>query len=246
MACLIGCLLIRMVPWPDSIALMLLLITVICVAVFSAAFSVSWCRALLDQEPASDVVPLSMGSRELRFLACQSAICLVPGLPLLMFYMLMSADAWWAAALGFVHGGSIAVTPMLRLLSGLAISVPASGIAMIMLPRLMLVLPAVAIDIPGPLLARLWQLSRGETKPLLYGWLACVVPPIGLWWILWFELAGALGGLAAPIVEFIGYICWFVALALGGGFLCHVFKNLTEHQPTGVDASAHALHVAAE
>lgn len=246
LACLLACILVRMVPWPAPIALMLLLITVICVAVFSAAFSVNWYRALLDEEPAPDVVPLSLGSRELRFLAWQSAISLVPGLPLLMFFMLIGADAWWSAALSFANGGSIAVAPTLQLLFGFALSVPASGIAMFILPRLMLVLPAIATDVPGPLLVPLWKLSRGETKPILYGWLACVLPPIGLWAILWFELAGALGGLAAPIVEAIGYICWFAALALGGGFLCNVFKTLTERRPNSADPSGLALHVAAE
>jgi hypothetical protein len=45
--------------------------------------------------------------------------------------------------------------------------------------------------------------------------------------VLWFELTGALGGLASPIVELIAYIRWFVALVLSGAFLCHVYAQLT-------------------
>lgn len=246
MACLLGCILIRTVPWPEPIALALLLVTLICAAVFSAAFSVGWCRALLDEEPASDVVPLTLGRRELRFLGYEAAMALVPGVPLLMLFMLAHADGWWRDALGFVHGGPPALMPMLRLIAGLAVSLPAAIAAMIILPRLMIALPAVATDAAGPLLGSLWQQSRGMTKPVLYGWLACVLPALGIWSVLWFELSDALGGLAPPLVELLFYVCWFVARALGGGFLCQVFVDLAERRPNIADASPLVLRAAAE
>jgi hypothetical protein len=246
MACLLGCILVRMVPWPESIALVLLLITLACLAVFSAAFSVNWYRALLDEEPAPDLVPLTLGGRELRFLAYQSAIALVPGIPLLMLVMLLHADAWWAAALTIVHGGSLSLMPTLRLIAGFAFSIPATIAATIILPRLLIVLPAVAIEVPGPLLAPLWQQSRGSTASILYGWLACVLPPLGLWAVLSFELTGALGALAQPIVELIGYVCWFIALALSGGFLCQVYAQLTTGTASNSDTAALGRRVAAE
>jgi hypothetical protein len=246
MACLLGCILVRMVVWSQSMALLLLLITLACLAVFSAAFSVNWYRALLNEEPASDVVPLTLGGRELRFLAYQSAIALVPGIPLLMLVMLLHADAWWAAALAVVHGGSVALIPTLRLIAGFAFSVPAAIAATIILPRLMIVLPAVATELPGPLLAPLWQHSRGNTAPILYGWLACVLPPLGLWAVLAFELTGALDGLAQPLVELIAYVCWFIALALSGGFLCQVYAQLTDGKASHPDTSALGRRVAAE
>ncbi|HUC67296.1 MAG TPA: hypothetical protein VMA53_17780 [Stellaceae bacterium] len=246
MACLLGCILVRMVAWPQSIGLLLLLITLAGLAVFSAAFSVNWYRALLDEEPAPDLVPLTLGGRELHFLAYQSAIALVPGIPLLMLVMLLHADAWWAEALTIVHGGSLALMPTLRLLAGFAFSIPASIAATIILPRLMIVLPAVATDVSGPLLAPLWQHSRGNTAPILYGWLACVLPPLGLWAVLSFELTGALDGLAQPIVELIAYVCWFLALALSGGFLCQVYAQLTTGKASSPDAAALGRRVAAE
>ena len=144
MACLLGCILVRMVPWPESIALVLLLITLACLAVFSAAFSVNWYRALLDEEPAPDLVPLTLGGRELRFLAYQSAIALVPGIPLLMLVMLLHADAWWAAALTIVHGGSLSLMPTLRLIAGFAFSIPATSAATVKTATTI-----EAFDIPG-------------------------------------------------------------------------------------------------
>jgi hypothetical protein len=246
MACLLGCILVRMVAWSEPMALLLLLITLACLAVFSAAFSVNWYRALLDEEPASDVVPLTLGGRELRFLAYQSAIALVPGIPLLMLAMLLHADAWWAAALAVVHGGSLSLMPTLRLMAGFALSVPAIIAGTIILPRLMIVLPAVATDAPGPLLAPLWQQSSGNTKPILYGWLACVLPPLGLWAVLAFELTGALDGLAQPIVELIAYVCWFIALALSGGFVCQVYAQLTAGKASNPGIATLGRRVAAE
>ena len=53
-----------------------------------------------------------------------------------------------------------------------------------------------------------------------------MLPLVGLWAMLWFELSGALGPLAAPIVEIIAYPCWFGALALNGGFLSCVYLQL--------------------
>jgi hypothetical protein len=246
MACLLGCILLRMVVWSQSFGFLLLLITLAGLAVFSAAFSVNWYRALLNEEPASDVVPLTLGGRELRFLAYQSAIALVPGIPLLMLAMLLHADAWWSAALTIVHGGSLSLMPTLRLIAGFALSIPGTIAATIILPRLMIVLPAVATDAEGPLLAPLWQHSRGNTTPILYGWLACVLPPLGLWAVLAFELIGALDGLAQPLVELIAYVCWFIALALSGGFLCQVYAQLAAGTASNPDTSALGRRVAAE
>jgi hypothetical protein len=246
LACLLGCDLLRMVAWSEPIALMLLLITLICLAVFSAAFSVNWYRALLNEEPASDIVPLTLGGRELRFLGYQSAIALVLGVPLLMLAMLLHADAWWVAAFALVHGGPFAPIPMLRLVAGFTLAVPATIGAIIILQRLMIALPAVATDVPGPLLAPLWQQSRGNTASIPYGWLACVLPPLGLWAVLWFELVGALDGLAQPIVELIAYVCWFVALALSGGFLCQVYALLSDGEASRANTPGFGLQAAAE
>jgi hypothetical protein len=136
--------------------------------------------------------------------------------------------------------------PTLRLVAGFAFSIPATIAATIILPRLMIVLPAVATDAEGPLLAPLWQQSRGSSASILYGWLACVLPPFGLWAVLAFELTGALDGLAQPIVELIAYICWFLALALSGGFLCQVYAQLTTGKASNSDSPALGRRVAAE
>jgi hypothetical protein len=110
----------------------------------------------------------------------------------------------------------------------------------------MIMLPAVATDVPGPLLAPVWQHSRGNTAPILYGWLACMLPPLGVWAVLSFELTGALDGLAQPIIELIGYVCWFIALALSGGFLCQVYAQLMAGKGNDADTPGLGLRVAAE
>lgn len=231
MVCLLGCAVVRIAPWPETIGELLLLLTLACAAVGSAAFSVRWYRALLKDDEMPLHVPLTVGRQELDFLGYQSALMLVPGLPLLMLFLVLHADGWWAAASSLLHGTALDLMPVLRLVGGLALSLPLAVIACTVLPRLMIVLPAIAIDEPGPLLAPLWQASRGNTAALLSGWLASVLPLVGLWAMLWFELSGALGPLAAPIVEIIAYPFWFGALALSGGFLSCAYLQLAAEKP---------------
>jgi hypothetical protein len=207
---------------------------------------VSWFREILNKEPASEGMLMTFGRRELRFFSYQMAIAFVPGVPVVAFLLLLQADPWWIAALSVFHHGGLQIVPMLRLFGGLILSGPATIAAIMILPRLMMSLPAVALDETGPLVAPLWQHSRGMTGALLRGWFICVLPALGLSAMLWFELTGALGDLTAPVVEMIAYICLFVALALSGGFLSHIYSQLTAIRPLSPVARSVGLRVAAE
>jgi hypothetical protein len=104
--------------------------------------------------------------------------------------------------------------------------------------RLILALAAVAIDdSPGRLLREAWRHTRGNTRALFYGWLACIVPVALLWSASSVILRHALGVLAGPIVELSAYLCYFVALGLTAGFFSCVFSQLAEASAdAGVDA----------
>lgn len=228
-ACLLGCAMVKMLPLPSLVLSLVDIATLATAAVAAASFSVSWYRAILEDESLPGRVPLTLGLRELRFLGHQTAIMLVPGLPVVMLVLLLSAHGWWATAFAVFHGGGMPEPlTLLRLVGGLAVLTPMSVAALLITPRLMLVLPLVATDEPGPLLAPVWQLSRGNTTALFKGWLGCILPASALWALTWFELAGALGPLAMPLVEAAGDFLFFVALAVSTGFFAFGYAQLAE------------------
>ncbi|HYM04718.1 MAG TPA: hypothetical protein VET85_17330 [Stellaceae bacterium] len=227
-ACLACCALVKMLPLPSAIAILSDIVTLIVAAVAAAGFGVSWFRAILNDETASGVVPMEFGQRETRYLGYQVAMLLVVGLPAGLLAMLLSAQSWWTAAFAVLHGGTLEPMTLLRLGGGLAVLVPMTIAGIILTPRLMLALPMVALDEPGPLLAVIWRLSKGNTVALFKGWLGCVLPALALWGMLWFELDGAMGPLAAPIVELAGDAFFFIALAASVSFLAYVYAQLAE------------------
>src|SRR6202043_3603134 len=50
LTCLLGCVVVKMVPWPDAIASLLVVTTLAVIAFGSAGVSVGWYRALLVEE----------------------------------------------------------------------------------------------------------------------------------------------------------------------------------------------------
>ena len=227
-ACLLGCAVAKMLPLPALMLSLLDLATLLVAAVAAASFSVSWYRAILEDETSPGRVPMTLGPRELRFLGHQTAIVLVPGLPAVLLALLVGAESWWNAAFAVFHGAPAEPLTLLRLVGGLAVLVPMSIAGFVISPRLMLVLPLVATDEPGPLLASAWQVGKGNTMALFKGWLGCILPPILLWALLWFELAGAVGPIAMPAVEAAGDLFFFIALAASTGFFSFSYAQLAE------------------
>jgi hypothetical protein len=229
LTCLLGCVVVKMVPWPESVASLLVLLTLLVVAIGSAGFSVGWYRALLVEEASFAAVPFSIGFRELRYLLYQAAIALIVVAPVALLCLLLGWQSVWAAAFSFVKGGALNSRALLLVAGGVALLLPLSVLSFRLAARLILALAAVAIDdAPGRLLREAWRHTRGNARALFYGWLACIMPVSLLWSASSVILNHALGVLAAPIVELAAYLCYFVALGLTAGFFSCVFSQFAD------------------
>ncbi|HKW53984.1 MAG TPA: hypothetical protein VJO12_09845 [Stellaceae bacterium] len=229
LTCLLGCVVIKMVPWPETMASLLALVTVLVVAIGSAGFSVGWYRALLVEEASFAAVPFSVGLRELRYFLYQATIALIVGAPVALLCLLLGWQPVWAAAFSFLKGGALNGRALLLVTGGVALLLPLSVLSFRLAARLILALAAVAIDdAPGRLLREAWRHTSGNARALFYGWLACIMPVSLLWSGLALFLNRALGVLAGPIVELAAYLCYFVALGLTAGFFSCVFSQFAD------------------
>ena len=242
LTCLLGCVVIKMIPWPETIESLLALLTVLVIAIGSAGFSVGWYRALLIEEASFTAIPFSVGFTELRYFLYQAAIALIVVAPVALLCLLLGWQPVWAAALSFLKGGPLHGRALLLVTGGVALLLPMSVLSFRLASRLILALAAVAIDdAPGRLLREAWRHTRGNTRALFYGWLACIVPVALLWSTSSVILQHALGALAGPIVELSAYLCYFVALGLTAGFFSCVFSQFAEASAdASVDASVDA------
>jgi hypothetical protein len=226
---LLGCVVAKMMPWPDSVASLLVFATLIVVAIASAGVSVGWYRALLVEESSYGVIPFSVGFRELRYLFYQAAVALIVGAPVALLCLLLGWVPVWAAAFSFLKGGAPNQRALLLLAGGVALLLPLIVLSFRLAARFILALAAVAIDdSPGRLLREAWRHTRGNARALFYGWLACIVPVSLLWGVLTLILDHALGILAGPIIELLAYLCYFVALGLTAGFFACVMSQFAD------------------
>jgi hypothetical protein len=232
MTCLLGCVVIKMAPWPDGVSILLTLLTVLCVGAASAAISVGCYRVVLQDDIYYGGIPFRFGARELRYGRYQAAIAVVLFTPFALLVLLMRANQGWSDAFAFLAGRPFQPVSLLLVIGGLAVIVPLMGAAVTAAPRLMVALPAAAIDEPGPLLRDAWTHSETNAESLFFGWLACILPPVVLWECLWLALDHALGALASPLVELAGYLCYFFALTLSAAFYAYVYAQLAEGEPT--------------
>jgi hypothetical protein len=241
LTCLLGCVVVRMLPWPDAIATLLTLLTLLVIAIGSAGFSVGWYRALLVEETSFGLIPFHVGGRELRYLLYQLAIALVVGAPVAALCLLLGWEPVWRAAFSFAHGAN--TRALLFTVGGVVLLLPLIVLSVRLAARLALALAAVAIDdSPGRLLREAWRHTKGNGRALFYGWLAVTMPAALLWAVATVILERALGGLAAPIVELLGDLCYFVALALTAGFFSCVMSQFAEGAlPDGPTAALEPL-----
>ena len=227
--CLLGCVVVKMLPWPDAIASLLVFVTLVLIAVGSAAFSVGWYRALLVEEASFGFIPMSVGGRELRYFLYQAAIVSIIGAPVALFCLLLGWEPVLNAAFSFVHGGALNGRALLLVVGGVTLLLPLIVLSFRIDARLILALAAVAIDnSPGRLLREAWRHTKGNARALFYGWLACIVPVSLLWAIASLFLNHALGVMAGPIVEVLAYLCYFVGLGLTAGFFSCVLSQFAD------------------
>lgn len=228
MTCVLGCVVVKMLPWPDKFFSLLVLATVLVVAVGSAAISVSWYRAILLDETSWGIIPMNFGARQLRYFGYQSVVALVLAGPVTLFCLVLGAQAWWTAAFSFLRHDPLHPMALLSLVGTLLALLLAILASFRIAARLMLALAAAAIDEPGRLLRESWQHTRNDAAALFYGWLACILPVAALWTALAIVLTRTLGSLAGSIIELLAYLCYFIALGLTAGFFAYVFAQYAE------------------
>jgi hypothetical protein len=228
MACFLGLDVARMVAWSATMSTLLAVLTAAAIAAGAAAFSVGCYRAMLLDETDIYLIRLNLGWRELHYLVHQSAIALILGGPLALWFMLVAADGWWAAAFATVRGGAFDALALLRVGLGSGLLLPLVAMGFLAAARLLLALPAVAIDEPERLLGDAWRHSRSNATALFRGWMACILPVTVAWTALAFLAKWTFGAVAAPLLEFLAYPALFVALALTAGFYAYVYAQLVE------------------
>ena len=228
LTCLLACIVIKMLPWPGPVAVLLDLLTAACIAIASAAISVGCYRAVLQNDIYYGGIPFSFGARELRYARFQTPIAALLLAPFALLVLWMGETQWWRGAFAFLWGGGFRPLGLLFVIGGLVAIVPLFVASAAAAARLLLALPAAAIDEPGRLLRDAWIHTEANARPLFFGWLTCILPPVALWQSLWLALDHALGALAAPLVELVGYGCYFVALTLTTAFYAYVYAQLAE------------------
>jgi hypothetical protein len=240
---LLGCVVVKMVPWPEALSSFLVYATFGIISVGSAAFSVGWYRALLVEEQSYGHIPMSLGWRELRYLRYQAAVALVLAGPVALLCLLLGWQSVWQAAFSFLHGGGFNRRAFLVTVGGVALLLPLCVLGFRIGARLILALAAVAIDdAPGRLLREAWRHTRSNARALFYGWLASIMPVSLLWSAASLILNDVLGGaLAAPIIELLAYLCYFVALGLTAGFFSCVLSQFADAAGEAPAAAGEAL-----
>jgi hypothetical protein len=239
LTCLLACVVIKMLPWPGAVAVLLDLLTAACIAIASAAISVGCYRAVLQNDIYYGGIPFSFGARELRYARFQTAIAALLLVPFALLVLWLGESQWWRDAFAFLRGGGFHPLGLLFVIGGLVAIVPLIIAGVAAAARLLLALPAAAIDEPGRLLRDAWSHTEENARPLFFGWLLCILPPIALWDSLSLALDHALGVLAAPLVELAGYGCYFFVLTLTAAFYAYVYAQLAEGEAV-LDADAGA------
>jgi hypothetical protein len=229
-ACLLVLVVLKMFPWPRAIAALLALATLLCIAATAASLFVGWCRVVLQGETtAYGVITLTFGQREFRGLGYLAAIALLPGVPMALLALLAGAEHWWAPAFILMVRGPLDLSGLLQLALSLLLLMAALVAGLLASARLLIALPAVALDEPGRHFALVWRHSRDSLWPLFYGWLACILPCVVPWALLSLFLRRTLGpSLAAPVIELLAYPSSLLALALSAGFFSYVYAQLVE------------------
>jgi hypothetical protein len=221
---------LKMFPWPRALSLLLVFATVLCIAVAAASLVIGWCRVVLQGESTPyGYITLTFGEREFRGLGYLAAIALLPGVPMLLLALLTGAESWWAPAFILMARGPLDLLGLLQLALSLVLLMTALMAGLVVSARLLIALPAVALDEPGRQFGLVWQHSRDSLWPLFYGWLACILPAAVPWALLSLFLRRSLGpSLAAPIIELLAYPLSMLALALSAGFFSYVYAQLVE------------------
>lgn len=179
-----------------------------------ACFAVAWQRAILIGDAPAGRATFRIGRREWRLLGYTLGSALIVG------------GAMTLASLPLRAAAGLAIGTNVDVVAGADLIVMLGGL--LGFGRLALVLPAVASDETGPMLARAWARGRGNTLRLTFGPLIGYVS-IGVVAVAYGELAFLVAGddltllflLQLPLVP-----VSFLQIAVPLAFLCLAYRQL--------------------
>jgi hypothetical protein len=197
------------------------------------AFSVAWHRAILRGEPSPSPAGLHFGRREWRFFGYGLLITLIIGVAL-------------AVAVGVLAVFAIAMMATLGSMGIIFFALPAlAAIAgWAFCSRLMLALPAVAVDEESDLLSTAWARGRGNSVRLFFGPILCALPLVIAQAVLRAVIHVAFGlqywasaphhklallaaaPLAQGLLTALSVVVYFLQLGLTVGFLSFAYRQL--------------------
>jgi hypothetical protein len=159
------------------------------------------------------------GRREWRFLFYGLGCALIVALPAMVIATAASVAVGVVAKAAGIESGWFLVAPVMIAVGLFVYPVVA---------RLMLVLPAIAVDEGPPYLARAWARTRGNALRLFFGMIICALPLS-----LLTSLVDMAAGKIAPdntavtlVIQAILLIANFLAVAVYVGFLSFAYDQL--------------------
>jgi hypothetical protein len=193
-------------------------------------FAVNWMRVLLLGHDAVKGLGLRWGLRETVYLLRMVAILLgailagvIASLPVIVAAIVYGAVA---GAIGSVAGPGIGISPGLGIFLGILVAIPMVMVEFYVMFRLLLALPATALDRPRGLRLS-WTMTRGTVLRLLAAYLLVVIPPYLA--ILVVQLLLGMAGLfeLAPFsAQLIGTLMGFMVAAAGSSVLAIAYRRL--------------------
>lgn len=195
------------------------------------AFAVAWHRAILRNDESA--MSLGFGPREWRFLGYCVVIGLVVGGSIFLGELVFGAFAYaMVAALGTV-GMVFFVLPFAVMVIGWLLG-----------SRLMLALPAVAVDEQGDMLTTAWRRGRGNGVRLFFGPLVCIIPFViaqfilrGIFGLFGISVVGrgfnlwAIPSFSSFIFSMLFVVLYFMQAAVTVGFLSYAYRQVAENAP---------------
>jgi hypothetical protein len=202
-------------------------------------FAVNWTRVLLLGRDSVGGLGLRWGVRESLYLLRALAIILaatlagfIVAIPVVVVLTVLGI------ALGFLGGfgdGGVNVDQAAQqfgFVIGMVLGIPIFVIEIYLMFRLLLALPATAVDRPNALHLA-WRSAKGTVGRLFLAYLLVVIPPYVAIFLLQFALGAAGLFTVAPFsAQLVGTILGFVAAAAGSSVLALAYHRLVGAGPS--------------
>lgn len=200
-------------------------------------FSVNWMRVLLLGDEAVGGLGLRWGMRETIYLIRVVTILIgamvagvIGSLPAIVAAV---AIGFATGAIGTVVGPGVGASPAVGILIAMLVAVPMLVVEFYVMFRLLLALPAAALDRPRGLRLS-WTVMRGSVLRLLVAYLLVVIPPYLAVFVVQLLLGTAgLFEIAPFSAQLIGTLLGFIVAAAGSSVLAIAYRRLIGTAPGG-------------